>query len=459
LALSVGPNYNLPFMSAIRAMVAFDALGRAEANAARASPVERALISALAKRYPSGQPLDPANALPVLSAYAEAMASVARRFPQDLDVQTLYAESLMNLNAWKLWRADGTPAPDTSQILSILESVLARDPRHIGANHYYIHALEASPHPEKALSSAAVLPSLAPNAGHLVHMPAHILHRIGRYEESAEANRRGSLADDAYAARTHPPDYYPVMYTAHNYQFLAYSAAMEGRQTETLLAVDRSRQSVSDDMLLEMPGTDWYVAELYTARVRFGLWKETLALPSPNPKIIGLRAGYLYARAVALAAIGRINESRILLQQLQHLSMNLPPDTPAGQNSLKDVLAVAIPIVEARIADSEHRSPEVISQLRQAVIAEDHLAYDEPRDWFFPARQLLGAALLRAGAAHEAEDVYRQDLRLNVANGWSLYGLAAALNSQGRTEEASQFQQQFMEVWKHSDIAIHASAF
>lgn len=459
VSLTVGPNYNLPFLSETRAKVAFEALNRAEENASHSVAVEQALISALAKRYPNDRPLDPASALPILTAYAEAINAVTRRFPQDLDIQTLYAESLMNLHAWKLWTPEGRPAPGTEQIIAILESVLAREPRHTGANHYYVHAVEASPHPKRGLIAAERLKTLMPAAGHLVHMPAHILQRLGRYEDAAESNRRAAVVDTAYSTRTHPPDYYPVMYTAHNYQFLAYSAAVEGRKTETIDAVDRSRETVSDEMLLAMPGTDWYVAESYAARVRFGLWQEMLALPAPNPKLTGLTGGFLYGRAVALAATGRINEARSTLKELQQLASSAPADAPAGQNTVKAVLAIAIPIVEARIAMAERRARDAVSLLRQAVAAEDQLAYDEPKNWFFPARHLLGAELLRSGAAREAEAVYRADLRQSPMNGWSLYGLSAALKAQGKTTEVAAVVRQLAEAWRHSDVTLTASAF
>lgn len=459
VSLTVGPNYNLPFLSEPRAKVAYEALQQSQRNAHGATPVEQALISALAKRYPSARPLDPASTIPVLTAYADAMQDVARRFPGDLDVQTQYAESLMNINAWKLWSPDGTPAPGTERIIALLESVLARDPQHLGANHYYVHAVEASPHPEKGIGPAERLKTLAPAAGHLVHMPAHILQRLGQYEGAADANRKAAIADSDYISRTNPPDYYPVMYTAHNYQFLAYSAAAEGRKAETIAAVDHSRGAVTDEMLLEMPGMDWYVAESYAARVRFGLWEEMLALPAPNSKLIGLTAGYLYGRAVALAATRRIPESRATLGELQKLAAAVPADAGAGQNSLKSVLAIAIPIAAARIAEVEGRPKEALALLRQAVAAEDGIAYDEPKNWFFPARQVLGAALLRQGAASEAEHVYREDLRQGPANGWSLFGLSVALKMLGKTAEAEQAAQQFAESWKYSDVAITASSY
>ena len=459
VSLTVGPNYNLPFLTAERARVAFDALAKAREHLSHASAVEQALIMALGSRYPTASPLDPTTSGAILVAYADAMQAVAGKFPQDLDVQTLYAESLMNVNAWKLWTPDGKPVAGTEQIVATLESVLARDPRHPGANHYYVHTLEASPHPEKAVVAAERLKSLMPAAGHLVHMPAHIMQRIGRYEAAAEANRRGAAADDAYAGHTRPLDYYPVMYTAHNYQFLAASAAMEGRRAEAIAAADSSRKVVSDELLLAMPGADWYVAELYTARVRFGLWDELLALNAPDPRLTGLTGGYLYGRAVALAAKGRVAEARTALGELQALAAAKRAEAPAGMNAVKDVLGVAVPIAQARIAAAEHHPDEALALLRQAVAAEDRLAYNEPQDWFFPARHLLGAALMEAGQLGEAEKLYREDLRRNPANGWALYGLSAALKAQGKTKEAQQYSRQFAIAWQHADVMLTRSAF
>jgi predicted Zn-dependent protease len=249
------------------------------------------------------------------------------------------------------------------------------------------------------------------------------------------------------------------MYTAHNYQFLASSAAMEGRRAEAIMATDASRNAVTDAMLLAMPGTDWYIAESYTARVRFGLWDELLAMPAPDPKLLGLTGGFLYGRAVALAAKGRLDEARSALLELQKFAANTPGDVPAGMNSVRDVLGVAIPIVQARIAARERRTEEALAALRQAVAAEDRLAYNEPKDWFFPVRHLLGAQLIQAGKMSEAELVYREDLERNPANGWALHGLSAALKAQGKTAEAVQVAQQFELAWKHADIKLTASAF
>lgn len=454
VALTVGPNYNLPFMVAERAKVASEALALAQQHAAGATKVEQALIGALAKRYPTPGALDVAAAQPVLVAYAAAMKQVAGQYPRDLDVQVLYAESLMNTNAWKLWDVDGKAAPGTDEVVATLAAVLKADPQHPGANHYYVHALEASPHPETAVKSAERLRSLAPQAGHLAHMPAHIFQRIGRYEDAAEANRRGAAADLAYVAKTRPLDYYPVMYTSHNYQFLAYSAAMEGRKAEAVGAADDSRKSVSDEMLLAMPGADWYVAEMYTARVRFGLWNEILAMPAPDSRLLGLTAGYLYARAIALAATGQLVEARAALANLQSFAGRVPADAPAGMNTVPALLAVAIPLVQARIAAAEKRNDEALAALGQAVAAEDKLAYNEPTDWFVPSRQVQGAMLLATGRPHEAEQSYREDLVRNRDNGWSLYGLKAALEAQGRADAAAPVAKQFAAAWRHADIML-----
>jgi len=458
LGLVLGPNYNMPLMAEARAKVAWEALGRAEALAPGAAPVEQALIAAMARRYTGPTPLDPSNEAPLLAAYAGAMRDAARRFPTDNDVQTLYAEALMNITPWKLWRADGTPAPGTTEIVATLEHVLARDPAHPGANHYYIHAVEASKHPERALASALRLRAMMPAAGHLVHMPSHILQRVGRYEESAEANRKGAAADIAYYAQTAPIDYYP-MYTAHNYQFLAFAAAMEGRRGETIDALRKSREGLSDEMLAAMGGVDWYVGALYTAMVRFGLWDEILREPAPNAKIAGLNIAYLEAKATALAQTGHPDQADAVADQLDAAIKAAPAELMAGMNSGPAAYRIAGLKARARIALARGKSAEAIALLREAVRAEDALDYDEPSDEFFPVRHLLGATLLVAGKPAEAARVYRDDLARNPANGWALFGLYQALKAQGRKAEARAAHCRFVAAWAHADTTLEMSAF
>ena len=458
VALTVGPNYNVPAMEEPRARVAWEALHQAQENAAQTSAVEQALIGALTTRYPAPQPPAPADSVAILSAYAAAMRKVAQHFPNDPDVQTLCAEAQMNVHAWKLWTADGQPVAGTLEIEARLESVLQRSPNHPGANHYYIHVMEASPDPGKAVASAERLRGMMPAAGHLEHMPAHIMQRVGRYEEAAEANRRGVAADQAYFRATSAPDYY-LMYLAHNYSFLAFSAAMEGRKAETLAAVQSELQTIPLDMMLAMGDSGWNLTQQYTALVRFGLWDEMIAQLAPDPRASGLTAGYLYARGVALAARGRIADAKGALAELRKLSVAAPAQTLAGFNTLRDVVSVAQPIVAARIAASEEHRADAITLLEQAVAAEDKLAYNEPADWFFPARHLLGAQLLLAGRAAQAEQVYREDLRHNPRNGWALRGLAAALKAQGRAGEAARTRHELNAVWQHADIQLPGSAF
>ena len=454
VSLTVGPNYNLPMMAQPRATVAWEALQQAQQHIGGTTPLEAALIEALTKRCQNAQPLEPSTEGPVVAAYAQAMKEVSARFPEDVDVQTMTAEALMNINAWKLWTLEGQPAQGTEEIVAILERVLAKDPRHPGANHYYIHAVEASPNPERGVPAAERLPGMMPAAGHLEHMPAHIMQRVGRYEDAAEANRKGIAADLAYFAMTKPLDYY-VMYTAHNYQFLAFSAAMEGRQAETMEAVRQSRTLIPDDMLLTMPGTDWYVAELYAAMVRFGLWDGILAEPMPNPKLVGLTGAYFYAKTTALAAKGRIDEAKASFAELWKMT-DLEGD--AGLNRVKDVLAVALLVGKARVALAENKTEDAISLLRDAIAKEDRLAYSEPADWFFPNRHVLGAVLLKAGQAADAEMVYWDDLSRHPNNGWALYGLAQSLNKQGKSAEAAAVQQQFDAAWKFADVVPTTSA-
>ena len=458
VALTVGPNYNVPGMAEPRARVAFEALHQAQESAVHASAVEQALIEALRARYPNAQPLDPSNLTPVLTAYAGAMRKVAVRFPDDLDVQTLCAESEMNVHAWKLWTPEGQPVQGTPEIEARLEAVLRRDPNHPGANHYYIHTMEASPDPGKAIAAAERLGGMMPAAGHLEHMPAHIMQRVGRYEDAAAANRRAVAADQAYFKATAAPDYY-AMYLAHNYSFLAFSAAMEGRKAEALAAVQSVAQAVPVDMLLAMGDSGWNLTQQYAALVRFGLWDELIALEAPDKRAPGLTAGWLYGRGVALAARGRVADAQQALNQLEALAAATPADAMAGLNTLRGVLAVAGSVVAARIAATGGRTDEAIADLERAVAAEDRLAYNEPADWYFPARHLLGAELLIAGRAAEAERVYREDLERNPANGWALYGLAAALRAEGRKAAAAATERQFARAWERADVRLPASAF
>jgi tetratricopeptide (TPR) repeat protein len=458
VALTVGPNYNLPMMAEPRAKVAWEALQQAKANAAHATPVEQALITALNARYPNAQPLDPSTEGPVLLAYAQAMREIAGRFPDDSDVQTLTAEALMNINAWKLWSLDGTPTAGTEEIVARLEGVLAKDPGHPGANHYYVHAIEASQHPDKAVVAAERLPGMMPAAGHLEHMPAHIMQRVGRYADAATANRKGADADLAYFARTQPPDYYS-MYTAHNYEFLAFSTAMQGRKADTLDAARKARGIISDDLLAAMPGSDWYIAELYVGMLRFGLWDDVLAEAAPDARLDALAAGYHYARVVALAAKGRVSDAKAELADLERRAAAVGANDSAGLNNAADVLAVAMLVAKARIAQAEKQDGTAIALLTEATAKEDSLAYDEPSDWFFPVRHLLGAALLQAGRPQEAEAVYHTDLRRNPENGWALFGLAQSLAAQHRDTEAKAVRQRFDKAWTDADVTLTASAF
>jgi tetratricopeptide (TPR) repeat protein len=458
VALTIGPNYNLPMMAEPRGRVAWDSLQRARQLAGSATPVEQALIAALAKRYPSADGLEPAALATPLTAYADAMKDVASRFPDDADVATMTAEAMMNLNAWKLWALDGTPAPGTLEIVARLEAVLARHPTHPGANHYYIHAIEASPDPDKAIPAAQRVATMMPAAGHLVHMPAHIWQRVGQFSDAAQANESGAAADAGYYSLTRPIDYY-TMYTGHNYQFLAASRAMQGHQAETIAAARASRAIVSDEVLMAMPGTDWYVSFLYAGMVRFGMWDAILAEPAPEPKLVGLTAGYVYAKTVALAAKGRIGEAKASALELERIQGAAGPDDSAGLNSAKDVFAISLLVAKARIAVAEGRDAEAIGVYTHALAGEDQLAYDEPQDWFVPVRHMLGAALLKANRPAEAETVYREDLRRNRGNGWSLFGLSQALQAQGRAAEAAATLAEYQKAWTGADTVITASAF
>jgi len=451
VAITLGPNYNVP-MLAERASMTWEALQAAVAHAPGTTPVEQALIGALTRRYAGPEPLAPAAMQPYTKAYAEAMRGVAAQFPDDMDVQVLFAESLMNLNPWKLWSLDGVPAPGTEEIVAVLERVLATTPEHPGANHYYIHTVEASRQPERALPSARRLPGLMPGAGHMVHMPAHIYQRVGQYAEASARNREAVAADLAYMAKVKPWGYYP-MYLGHNYGFLAYSAAMEGRRAETLSAARASAKALPPEMLDMMPGMDFFAALPLLAMVRFGDHEGLLAEPPPEPQYVVLTGLWLHGRGMALAAMDRLDEAAQAQRQLVQLAESVGPEVAAGNNQARDVLEVAARVLAARIAEREAH-PEALAIWAEAVAMADKLAYSEPADWFYPVRHYQGAALLEARKYAEAEAVYRADLERHPANGWALFGLAQALKGQGKTGAAKKAEAEFAKAWARADITL-----
>lgn len=455
-ALVLGPNYNVPMLPD-RAKAAWDAVERARTLAPSVKPVERALIEALARRYKGPEPLDPVAMGPLSAAYADAMRDVAQKYVDDADVQVLYAESLMDLAPWKLWSLDGKAAPGTDAIVTTLQGVIAKHPDHPGANHYYIHAVEASPHPELGVEAAERLPSLMPGAGHVVHMPAHIFQRVGRYADASAANSRAIEVDLAYMRKTTPPGYYP-MYLGHNYGFLAFSASMEGRRADSLAAARQSAKAIPPGMIDMMPGMDFFVAEPLLAMVRFGRWDELLAEPRPDQKYPVLTGFWLHGHGMALAAKGRWAEAESDLKALLGLAEKAPADLTAGNNQAKDVFVVAARVLEARLATAQ-KKPNALSLWADATAEADRLAYSEPDDWFYPVRHLEGAALMAAGKAKEAEAVYREDLKRHPHNGWALFGLWQALAKQNKLVQAADVKEEFDKAWQRADFALTSTAF
>jgi tetratricopeptide (TPR) repeat protein len=457
VSLTLGPNYNVPMLPD-RARSAWEALQRARQLAPRTTAAEQALIFALMNRYKGPEPLPPPEMHPFNVAYANAMRSVAKQFPDNLDIQTLFAESTMDVNPWKLWTLDGKPSEGTEETVRTLEAVLARDPNHPGANHYYIHAVEASPHPEKALPSAERLPSLMPGAGHIVHMPAHIFQRVGRYADASAANANAIVVDHAYLKKTTPPGYYP-MYLGHNYGFLSFSSSMEGRQATSLSAARDATTAIPPAMIDMMPGMDFFVAEPLLAMVRFGRWDDLLAEPKPDPKYPVLSAFWHHGHGMALAAKGRFPEARADLDAIQKIAAAAPPDLQAGQSVAKDVFALAAKILEARLATLQ-KGKNALALWSEAVAMNDKLAYSEPDDWFYPVRHYHGAALLNAGMAAEAHAVYLEDLKRHPHNGWALFGVWKSLVAQKKpSAEIRAAKSDFDAAWSHADISLTSTAF
>ena len=451
VALAYGPNINAPMDSAA-GVAAWAAIHEAQARATSASDRERALIDALAARYAE---VPPADRSALDSAWAVAMGTVAARFPDDLEIATLHAEALMDLSPWNYWHPDLTPRPDTPEILATFERVMAADSTHPGAHHFYIHAVEAV-EPQRAVAVAERLASLMPGAGHLVHMPSHIYIRVGRYADAVAINEHATHADETWIRDQRPgPGFYLAAYYPHNYDFLAFAASMLGRKAQTLDAADRDAAAVPRD-LLGAPGytlLQHHLTKRLQARVRFAVWDELLTEPKPTDSLRHAVGIWHYARGRALAATGKVAEAAAELEALRALATDSTLSSQRMEyNSSGAVLGVATEVLAGFVAQASGDLDMAVRRLEAAVRKEDALTYGEPPEWTVPPRQELGAVLLAAGRARDAERAFREELGKFPENGWSLRGLAASLRAQGKSAEAAGVEARFRKAWATADI-------
>jgi len=455
IALASGPNINLP-VDPDHEKAAYAAIERAQKRSASASKAERAYIGALAMRYSERGDGDRKK---LDESYAGAMRTVAQNHPEDPDAQVLFAEAMMNLRPWDHWTQDGKPQPGTEEIITTLERVLRKWPNHPGANHYYIHTVEASPDPGRALAAADRLGALMPGAGHIVHMPAHIYERTGRYADGVRANEKGIVADEKFIATRGSDGIYPLMYYNHNIHFLWAGLSDIGKSRE---AVARARQvagRVTPDMVAMMPMVEFIPPTTYYAHARFGQWDSLLALPKP-PEVMRYTNGmWHYARGLALAARGRFDEAAVARDSVDDIADAIPEDLVVGLNTARPILRVAAALLAGDIDYRAKKYDDAIRHYEDAVKKADALKYDEPPAWYQPPRLFLGKALLDAGRAADAEKVYRADLVLHPNLGWSLYGLVQALEAQGKTREAGIARAEFEKAWASADVKLTSSRF
>ena len=452
VAEAVGPNYNDP-ADPDRYKHAHDAVQQAVDLSGSASASEQAYIHALAKRFPADAKSDLKKAA---EEYRDAMRQVVKEFPDDLDAATLFAEAGMNLHPWGLWHVDGTPEAGTDEIVSTLESVIKRDPNHLGAIHYYIHAVEASPTPERALAGANKLAELAPNAGHIVHMPAHVYIRTGDYEAAVKTNEQAAAVDRAYIKATGVQGIYPMMYYSHNLHFIAMCAAMNGNYAESMKNAELLVENVGPHVK-EMPPLEGFMTIPVAVQIRFHRWDEILKMPQPDAAMKTATVFWHFGRGLALAGTGKISEAEAEYKIVSDAEAATPPDVifqmPIN-NKAKDIMKISKDVLGAKIALAKKDNSSAIAMLRNAVAIQDTLKYGEPPDWFFPVRESLGAALLMNGDAAGAEKVFREDLERNLRNPRSLWGLHQSLIQQKQDYDAGFIQKEFEASWKGGKQAL-----
>lgn len=449
VALGLGANYNDPANSE-RFAAAYEYLQKAIALAPKATPVEQAYIAALSKRYSADPKADPAK---LAADYKAAMAELVKNYPDDLDAATLYAESMMNLRPWQLWTLDGKPAPGTLEIIAVLEGVMRRNPNHTGANHYYIHAVEASPTPELGIAAANRLRTLAPNAGHLVHMPSHIYLRTGDFEESIKSNQAAIIADRTYIERSGASGAYPLMYYNHNIHMLAASFAGSGNYAEAIKTANELAANAGPNVE-DVPAVEMFMPYPIVVNVRFHRWDEALAYPRPSAKMLITLAHWHFARGVAFAETGRAADAEMELAAMRQTGAMIPAEAFLFTNPVSSVLGVADPLLSGLIAESRGNRDRAIELLRSALAAEKKINYAEPPDWDLPVREWLGRALLRDSQFAEAEKTYRDEITRSPRCGRALFGLAEALRKQGKSDSAMLVEREFGRAWTGADTKL-----
>ena len=456
-ALACGPHINSIAVPPPAAELAWKELGLAQKTSGNASPVEWALIGALAKRYANPQPEDRSG---LDRAYADAMREVWKKYPKDADVGALFAEAMMNMRPWDQWTPDGKPQPGTDEIIATLDAVLKLNPNHPLANHLYIHAVEASPNPERAMAAADRLRTLQPGLAHNVHMPSHIDIRTGQWLKAVDTNANAVEADQRYRKIFGPSKGFLNVYIAHNRHMLAYAAMMTGQRDLAMKHIRAMVAEMPSEFLTENAlQAEGNVAMPLEVMVRFGLWDDILAEPERyTDKMWFTRAFHHAARTIAYAAKGDTANARNAQSVFVERAKLVPKEDFLGNNSCEALLAVAIPMVEGEILIAEGKIDRGIEQLRAAIQKEDALKYDEPPGWLIPVRHSLGAVLMKQQRFAEAEQVYRDDLARLPENGWSLLGLAESLRKQKKNaDEIAQTQRKFEKVWAKADLTITTS--
>jgi len=467
-ALALGPNYNVD-VDPDREKGSFATIQIAKKLAANGPQVERDYIDALAARYSDDPKVD---LVKLAHDYANAMRTLAHKYPDDPDAQVLFAESLMDLHPWQLFNVEGKANENTPEIIATLEATLKRWPDNIGANHYYIHAVEAGPHPELANVSAKRLESAVPAAGHLVHMPAHIYLRTGDYSAAVKSNQEAIAADNSFLQTTGTANsMYGMMYLGHNVAFLYYAAGMNG---EFRVAQDAAEMDAAASLpaVAEFPMAEVGVPTPIFNLLRFAHWDDVLKLPAPDVKLVATTMFWHYARGCAFAETLRPAQAEKELAEFQALAAKMPPGPAFGieYNDWSVITSLAAHTLQARIAMemgvSANEIPatngafaKAIDHWRQGVAIQDKMSYDEPPEWYYPVRESLGAALLFAGKAAEAEAVFREDLQRNPHNPRSLFGIWKCLEAQRKNPEAQQARQQFESAWKQADTQLRIEDF